>query len=201
MAKTLYRTIAEQVADLIRSEIITNEIEEDTLLKEQELSDRFEVSRGTIRHALMQLVAEGIVTSTPNIGMKVASYPTEVSLSLIIEIRNRMEEFVLRKVFVELRENNLTKWKSLLHEIKVASDNDDLEALVDADIRFHRFFMNLYPDKHIRDLWEDARARMMMRYDRLIDMETRYGKYRLIYDAVEKGNVEEAVLNLHSNVI
>lgn len=98
MAKTLYRTIAEQVAELIRSEITTNEIIEDTLLKEQELSDRFEVSRGTIRHALMQLVAEGIVTSTPNIGMKVASHPTEESLSLIIEIRNRMEGFLSSSV-------------------------------------------------------------------------------------------------------
>lgn len=201
MAKTLYRTIAEQVADHIRSEIITNEIEEDTLLKEQDLSDRFEVSRGTIRHALMQLVAEGIVTSTPNIGMKVASHPTEESLSLIIDIRNKIEDFILRRVFEELRMNNLSKWESLLKDLKNASDNEDLEAFIDADIRFHRFFINLYSDKHIRDLWEDARARMMMRYNRLKNLKSGYAEHELIFNAVKNDNLEKALSNLHRNVI
>ena len=199
--KTIYRTISEQVADLIRNEIFSGEIEENSLLKEQELSDRFEVSRGTVRHALMQLVAEGIVTSTPNIGMRVASRPTEESLTLIIEVRNKIEDFIFRTVFDELREKHLDGWGKQLKKLKDASEQNSIESFMDADIAFHRFFVELYPDKHVTDLWEVARSRMMMRYNRLRDLKNGYEEHEKIYRAVTDGDIEKAVSLLHSNVI
>lgn len=199
--KTIYRTISEQVADLIRNDIISGKIAENALLKEQELSNRFEVSRGTIRHALMVLVAEGIVTSIPNIGMRVASQPTVESLALIIEIRNKIEDFILRKVFDELRQDHLEEWRKILNKLHEASENDNIESFMEADINFHRFFVELYPDKHVTDLWDVARARMMMRYNRLKKLKSGYEEHKTIFDAVETGNLDTALNLLHSNVI
>lgn len=201
MQKTLYRTIAEQVAYHIRNDIITGEIPEETLLKEQDLSNRFDVSRGTIRHALMQLVAEGIVNSTPNIGMKVSRHPSDDSMTLIIGIRNNIEDFILRRVFNDLREYHLDQWAKRLKDIKIAAENNDTEAFINADILFHSFFVELYPDKQVTDLWEAARTRMMMRYDRYQKLQYGYAEHKKIFDAVKANNLKAALANLHSNVI
>ncbi|MDC7227745.1 MAG: GntR family transcriptional regulator [Spirochaetales bacterium] len=199
--KTIYRTISEQIADLIRNEIISGSIGENSLLKEQELSNRFEVSRGTIRHALMQLVAEGIVTSTPNIGMRVASQPTEESIALIVEIRTKIEDFILSRVFNQLKNENLEEWRKILQKLQDASEQNDIDTFMEADIRFHRFFIELYPDKHVTDLWEDARARMMMRYDRLKNLKSGFEEHEKIFKAVESGDLKKALASLHSNVV
>lgn len=201
MAKSLYRTISEQIADHLRSDIMSGQIAEESLLKEQELSDRFEVSRGTVRYALMQLVSEGLVISTPNIGMRVANHPSEESLGLIVSIRNRIEDFLLKKVFTELRNKHLEEWGLILNEMHQASKQNDIEAFMDTDIRFHRFFIELYSDKHLRDLWEMARSRMMMRYNRLKDLEAGYLEHERIYEAVKAGKLDHALSNLHNNVI
>ncbi len=199
--KTIYRTISEQVADLIRNEIISGEITENSLLKEQELSNRFEVSRGTIRHALMQLVAEGIVTSIPNIGMRVANRPTQESLELIIDIRNKIEDFILKKVFEHLRTEHIEGWGRILQQLEEASKKDDIEAFMESDIIFHRYFIELYPDKHVTDLWEVARAKMMMRYNRLKNLKGGYEEHKKIFDAVSSGDLKKALSSLHSNVV
>jgi len=199
--KTIYRTISEQVADLIRNEILSGEITENSLLKEQELSNRFEVSRGTIRHALMQLVAEGIVTSIPNIGMRVANRPTQESLELIIDVRNIIEDFILTRVFESLRRDHLDTWGKILHQLEEASQKDDIEGFMESDIRFHRFFIELYTDKHVTDLWEVAQAKMMMRYNRLKNLKGGYEEHKKIFDSVSSGDLQKALSSLHSNVV
>lgn len=200
MPPEIYRTISEQVADRVRREIMSGELQEGAELKEQTLSDRFGVSRGTVRHALMDLAREGIVVPTPNVGMKVASHPSLQVMSLIVSMRRQIEAFVLRNCFSELREQHMDSWKELLVELGDAGARNDLNAFIDADIRFHRFIVELHPDRHILDLWEAIRARMMMRYNRLKSLHAGFEEHRAIVEAVETGNLKEAVELLNNNI-
>ena len=197
--QTMYRTISEQVAERIRYDINSGELKEDSLLREQELSDKFGVSRGTVRHALMQLTVEGLVIATPNIGMRVASHPTPEALELIIEVRLRIESQVLRAVWTNLR-GQLEEWGKILVELKVDGGAEDVPAFFDADIRFHRFVVNLYPDTHVQDLWEAARSRMMMRYARLDRLTDAYEEHRLILQAVADDDIDAALRHLKANL-
>lgn len=200
MAPEIYRTISQQVADRIRREIMAGQIPEGADLREQMLSDRFGVSRGTVRHALMELAREGIVLPTPNIGMRVASHPTPEAMGLIVSIRREIEAFVLRSCFQELRNDRLDEWKQLLAELRAAGEGNDLEVFIDADVRFHRFIVELHPDRHIADLWEAARARMMMRYNRLKSLNAGFEEHRAIVQAVEKGDLKKALEALEKNI-
>ena len=190
-----------QIAEELRTDIYTGKYKENAELKEQELADQFMVSRGTIRSTLMILVSEGLVKSVPNKGMRVANHPSGEALTLIIELRNRIEEFVLQNVFQILRDNHLEAWKRILMDIRQASKANDLEAFIDADIRFHGFLISLYPDLHIRDLWEATRTRMMMRYSRLKNLKSGYEEHERIFQAVQAGNLEKAIENLHRNIL
>jgi DNA-binding GntR family transcriptional regulator len=57
----------------LRPQILEGELAGDTRLREQDLSDDYGVARHTIRAALRQLAAEGLVTIEPNRGARVAS--------------------------------------------------------------------------------------------------------------------------------
>ena len=68
------RPLYEQVADALREEIRTGRYQPgDKLPSERELSEAFEVSKVTARQAIVQLRAEGLVTSRVGYGVFVAA--------------------------------------------------------------------------------------------------------------------------------
>lgn len=64
-------TKADQIAQAIEEMIIDGRLPAGTVLRQDELSRRFEVSRTPIREALRQLTALGLVSFVPNRGVRV----------------------------------------------------------------------------------------------------------------------------------
>lgn len=62
------------VYEALRREILTLQIEPNTLLDETELAERFKLSRSPVREALIRLSAEGLVTTLRNRSSVVASF-------------------------------------------------------------------------------------------------------------------------------
>src|SRR5436190_15995488 len=85
--------------DLVRSElrraIVDGEFESGSQLKQDELAERFGVSRIPVREALKQLAAEGLVTFHPNRGAVVSSLSLDDVLEML-EIRIALECRALR---------------------------------------------------------------------------------------------------------
>jgi DNA-binding GntR family transcriptional regulator len=68
---TLQSTKADDIARLLEEEIVTGTIRPGTVLRQEQLSERFEVSRTPIREALRRLAALGLVSFVPNRGVRV----------------------------------------------------------------------------------------------------------------------------------
>lgn len=64
-------TKADQIAQAIEEMIVAGRLSPGTVLRQDELSRRFAVSRTPIREALRQLAALGLVSFTPNRGVRV----------------------------------------------------------------------------------------------------------------------------------
>ena len=62
----VYRTIREQVANEIRADVLSGRLSAGTDLREQTLAEKYGVSRGPIRDALLQLTQEGLLEAKPN---------------------------------------------------------------------------------------------------------------------------------------
>jgi DNA-binding GntR family transcriptional regulator len=69
----LTSTKADDIARVLEDEIVGGAIPPGTVLRQEQLSERFEVSRTPVREALRRLAALGLVSFEPNRGVRVRS--------------------------------------------------------------------------------------------------------------------------------
>ena len=70
-------TKADEIALVLEKAIVSGELEPGTVLRQEELSERFEVSRTPVREALRRLAALGLVSFVPNRGVRVRTITLE----------------------------------------------------------------------------------------------------------------------------
>ena len=68
---TLDSTKADDIALVIEEAIVSGELEPGTVLRQEQLSEQFNVSRTPVREALRRLAALGLVSFVPNRGVRV----------------------------------------------------------------------------------------------------------------------------------
>lgn len=107
---------------------------------ERDLTERFKVSRPTVREAMIALEMQGLVEARKGSGVFVlASSTSQVDRELdigafeIIEARRMLEGEVAAVAATEINEAQLSELRSLLAEM----DQEDTIAAEDADRRFH----------------------------------------------------------------
>src|SRR6188508_2627842 len=74
---SLDSTKADDIALVIEEAIVSGELEPGTVLRQEQLSEDFEVSRTPIREALRRLAALGLVSFVPNRGVRVRTLSSE----------------------------------------------------------------------------------------------------------------------------
>ncbi len=72
MVDSLIRTLPEQIAQRLRLDIMSGKLKPNHPLREQEVSERFGVSRGPIREVFRQLSQQGLLVTEPNKGVRVS---------------------------------------------------------------------------------------------------------------------------------
>ncbi|OAN75684.1 hypothetical protein A8B82_01770 [Sulfitobacter sp. EhC04] len=87
--------LREQVAERLRMAIVTGHFKPGERLIERELCDRMGVSRTSLREALRELQADGLITLKPNKGMSVSVLTVETTRS-IYEVRRMLEGLAAR---------------------------------------------------------------------------------------------------------
>lgn len=188
MIKPLFFTISEQIADNIRKDIIFGDLVEGMPLREVELSNKYNVSRGPVRDALKELAKEGFLDMIPNVGVRVAKQPSDDTLELVIKMRKDLENFVIEHVYDQFDDTDYADLRELLQLFKKACENGNMQEVINLDIEYHRYIVHKMDDLHIRDLWLSVVNRMLFRYNRFENIIDCYDEHRQIYDALMDQN-------------
>jgi len=159
---TTLSTKADDIARLLEDEIVAGTIPPGTVLRQEQLSERFDVSRTPVREALRRLAALGLVSFEPNRGVRVRSIsPSELREAFLVRAE-------LEALATEVATPRMTP--------------TDLEALDAAEQRFSELTLELREQA----LRGDARdASLFVEW-----MQANYAFHDVIYAAADMPLVE-----------
>ena len=93
-------TRGESVQGRLRRDILSGHFRPRERLKFPQLSERYGVSTGAVREALLRLTAAGLVTSQAHLGFQVAGV-TQEGLAMLCDARAEIESLVIRRSVTE----------------------------------------------------------------------------------------------------
>lgn len=127
----------ERVLNALRADIIHARIRPGASISEQEVATRFGVSRTPVREAILRLEREGMVHVKPQRG----TYASLISLKRLEEslfVRQAVEGRILEVVTSRPQHEALgTVLHSIVRQQAAAVKDGNLDAVLDADTRFH----------------------------------------------------------------
>jgi DNA-binding GntR family transcriptional regulator len=104
----LESTKADEIALQIEEAIVSGELPPGTVLRQEQLSERFAVSRTPIREALRRLAALGLVSFEPNRGVRVRTLSRE-ELHEAFLVRAELESLATELAAPKMREADLAE--------------------------------------------------------------------------------------------
>lgn len=195
------RTLQGQIAEYLRLDILSGRLEPGQALREQEISERFGVSRGPVREVFRKLSQQGLLVSEPNKGVRVAQRPSPAMRPLIVEIRRSIELYVLDRAFEQISKETIVKMEGILADIKDACQKGEKVALVEHDLRFHQVIVQSHEDSDYFNLWQPIAFRMSIRYSRFgDDLMDSYDEHECILNHIRSGNKAGAMDALSVNI-
>lgn len=193
-------SVKDQIADQLRSDIISGALEPNARLSEQSLTGRFGVSRGPIREVLLQLTKEGLLVSKNNCGVSVNSALDANVQELMVDIRRKIEVHALCNIADKLTEQDFEYISEYLERIEYAFSKEDFTEVTKADIDFHRFLVYKGGGHELVNLWYPIVLRMRMNYKRLTSPTDCVQEHRDIADALRSKDIEKAEAYLLANI-
>jgi DNA-binding GntR family transcriptional regulator len=107
-------------------------------LIEGELAEEYEASRFTIRNALIQLAADGIVELQPNRGARVREITVREAVE-ITEIRQAVEGMIARRAAELVSDEQITILRQLGRDMEIAVRHGELLRYSDLNASLHSF--------------------------------------------------------------
>ncbi len=197
----MIRTIREQIVDRLRIDVLSGRLVEGEALRESKLAERFGVSRGPVRDALLQLSKEGLLVSRPHCGVKVAGPMADSVLPLILSMRRMVEGYALTLVFKQIPEQDFRRWEGILDQLRSACVEGDYPRIVEHDMALHRSIVDRAGQPELVELWASLVNRMRIAYSRYYtDPMEIHREHVAIIDAIRSGHCDAAVRALEENI-
>jgi DNA-binding GntR family transcriptional regulator len=147
------RSLDIQAADVLREEILSGTLAPGSRLLETELSERLNLSRGTIRSALQQLNYEGLVVQYPYRGSAVVGLTAQDAWELYT-LRTALEGLAARLAAETL---TAAKAKSLglaLEQLQQAAQTQSWKKVTDADFMLHQTIIQCSEHRRLQQQYQ-----------------------------------------------
>ena len=135
-----HATLAEQVYQHLRQQILGNAFPPNAALPEKTLASQLNVSRVPVREALHKLAADGLVTLKPRQGAFVSSLSPRQFLDAY-RVREALEDLAIRLALPNLTHDDLAELGRLQGEMRQYAAADDADAFFAANHAFHALFV------------------------------------------------------------
>jgi DNA-binding GntR family transcriptional regulator len=151
------KTLGEDVAERLRDAILHGELSPGQRLREGELSERIQVSRGPVRDAFILLEHEGLVRSSRNRGVSVVEL-TRNDLQEIHTLRSVLEPLAISLAIEQGDASDRAEMDASLAEMTSAFSRHITERdAARLDVQFHDTIYQAAHHQRLSNAWEQIR--------------------------------------------
>lgn len=187
--------LSDRIREALEAEIESGKLYAGSRIDEQELMERFNVSRTPAREAIQQLTTAGLVTVVPRHGAVVATISLTEYIATL-EILTELEGLAARLCARRMSSAQRQALAHALDACETAAANDDAPAYELANRSFHE---TIY-DGSLNDVLAAQLRRMRLRlrhpqrslFDRPNRIRNSLAEHRAILDAIVAGDEEAA---------
>jgi DNA-binding GntR family transcriptional regulator len=173
-------TTPDLIADTLREEILRGEVAPGQALRQEELAERFGVSRLPVRDALLRLEAQGLVHVYPNRGAFVISLSAD-EITEIYEMRILLEGDIIERAVSRMTPEH---WRQIDAAHAEATRTAGGPEWVEGDWKFHRALYEPAARPRQLTMIEQLRS-TVARYSRAYDaLPTRTSEWLADHDAI-----------------
>lgn len=192
---------SQRICDQLEAEILNGTLRPGDRIRQDELADRFAVSRIPVREALRMLETTGLVSVVSNSGAWVRSLSLQECTELYL-MRENLEPLLLQRSIAALGDSDLDEITLLAERLVSVKTLDEFIA---ADRQFHLATYRAAPAGFLMDtvvqLWNVTQAyrRSITRVDDPRLIAILHSEHRLLADAVAQRKATDAgaLLALH----
>jgi DNA-binding GntR family transcriptional regulator len=187
-------TLPEQIANEIGQEILDGQYQPGDPLREQDLSDSYQVSRGPIREALRLLEMDGVVQILPNKGAQITRLTVQ-EVADIFEIRAALIAVSMARICAEINDALIDQATALVARMReVAADPEAGAHFARLSHQMSVMLMSASPNTRLSEMLLSL-ARQTVRYTRLGlgTVERRHRSAELWGDLVEAMSRRDAL--------
>ena len=145
-------TLAQQVYDHLRRDILSNVYPPTTPLPEEAIAARLNVSRAPVREALRRLAAEGLVTLIPRQGAVVSSLSPRDFLDAY-QVREALESLAITLAIPRLEPDDVEELNRLHQSMAQHVARGDIEAFFVDNAAFHLQFVTCSGNDKLREIY------------------------------------------------
>ena len=191
----VHKSLSQFIADQLRRGIWNRDIQFGERLLESELAERFEVSRSSVREALMILEHEGLVKSKTRKGTYVTEFSAE-DRQEILELRTLLETYAFKRALPRLEEKHIEDLEKILERMKVKTTEKNWSDLFDLDMQFHHYIVKVCGNSRLISIYNSIHVQIRTF---LAHLDQYYSSYELFYE--EHRELLDALLTRDSNII
>lgn len=164
-------------------------------LPEVELAKEFDVSRNTIKKALLMLENDSYVTIEQNKGAKVRSYAMEEVVDYL-QLRVELEGFLIRLAIPHFTQGDITQLQEIFAAMGECHKANDLLGYSALNSKFHGIIYQACPNKTATDLLLRLKTQMRKYNTKTILVpgrgEDSYAEHAAILAAIQNRDAAEA---------
>jgi DNA-binding GntR family transcriptional regulator len=196
-----FRSLRDVVADAVREQIVEGTFAPGQRLVERDLAEDFEVSRITLREALAQLAAEGLVTVVPRKGALVTSL-TRQDVEDLFDVRLALEVLAARTAARRRTDEDLTRLRGLLVDAGSAHAAGDDARVAMLNTAFHLEVVRVAQNPMLLGMMSSVQGhlRRLFRLAREIDPTQLHQDHQALLDALADGDADRAGRIAHDHI-
>jgi DNA-binding GntR family transcriptional regulator len=195
-------TQTELVYETVKQRILSGEYKPAQSLTEAMLVSDLNVSRNTIKKALLKLASEQLVLIETNKTAIVRSFSLDEMMQKI-EVREVLEGLIMEQAFPFITKDILAEMGNIISSMQSYIQANDFVNYSETNLKFHEIIYNVCPNKFAVEVVQSIKTQFRLYNLRIILLpgrsQTTFEDHKNIYRAICEGNPEVAVLYIRKH--